>query len=478
MPKSEDSIFRDEALEQLSSPEQVDQLLQVVTARSWIPIATLGALLLVTLVWSVAGHIPVTVEGVALLVRPRQIVSMQMPASGQIVELHVKVGDVVQKGQLLGLISQPTLQQSLDQERIRLAETHARQSKIRPLRDRRSELERQANEQARRVLQQRIDSTVRTAGEQKARNASYFKTKLDSLEQLRNTKRTLNENYKARYEGYQQLKNEGLVSNDAVLAVRQNYIDNEAQIGDIELQMNDTRLQELRANETYEQQMELVADFRTQLAELDVKARQIEQQDIETASESDLQIQDIERTIARYEEDLKTKSRIITEYTGRILEVTSSVGQIVGAGERLGAMEIEDAKGKLVAVSYFTVSDGKKIEPGMDVRVTPATVERERYGSIVGKVQTVSPFPVTTEAVTNVVGNAEVAQNLSGGGNKIEVFADLELDSSSPTGFRWTSGKGPELSITPGTTSSVRVTVEYTRPIALVIPFLRRWTGV
>ncbi len=150
--------------------------------------------------------------------------------------------------------------------------------------------------------------------------------------------------------------------------------------------MRDGELQQLKADESYQQQMDLVANLQTQLRELEIKAKQIDQQQMETTSDTELQIQEIERTIARYEEDLRTKSQIVSEYTGRILEVTASVGQIVSAGQRLGAIETEDPNGKLLAVAYFQVSDGKKIEPGMDVRITPTTVERERYGSIIGKV--------------------------------------------------------------------------------------------
>src|SRR6266436_3845387 len=112
-------IFREKALEHLSSPEQLDQLLHVVNRKSWVPIATLGGLLLVAILWSISGRIPVTVEGVGLLVHPRQVVSFQLPASGQIIEPNVKVGNFIQKGQILGALNQPELQQSLQQERVR-----------------------------------------------------------------------------------------------------------------------------------------------------------------------------------------------------------------------------------------------------------------------------------------------------------------------------------------------------------------------
>ena len=477
MTEEPKKIFRTKALERLSSPEELDQVLQIVTRKSWIPLASLGGLLLIAIWWSISGQIPVTVEGVGLLVYPRQIVSFQLPASGQVVDLTVKVGDFVHKGQILGRINQPALQQNLDQERVRLVELQERNSKIVPLRDKKTDLEKQANERERRILKERIESVLHTAESQKAKNEVYFKKQQEALQQLREVKLTLDKHFKERYDSFESLRKDGIISNDAALNARQDYINNQVQIADLELQIHESELQQLRAEESFQQQLDLVANLQTQLRDLEIKAQEIDQQQLETNSATALQIQEVERTIARYEEDLRTKSQIVNEYTGRILEITASAGQIVSAGQRMGAIETEDPHGKLLAVGYFQVSDGKKIEPGMDVRISPATVERERYGSILGKIVSVSPFPVTTEAITNVVGNAEVAQVLSAGGTKIEVFADLSTDPSSLSGYRWTSGKGPDIKITAGTTGGLRTTVEYRRPITFIIPILRRWSG-
>ncbi len=65
---SESNIFRKEALERLSSPEQLDQLMQIVTPRSWLPLAALSSLLACGLVWSFVGRIPVTTSGKGVLV--------------------------------------------------------------------------------------------------------------------------------------------------------------------------------------------------------------------------------------------------------------------------------------------------------------------------------------------------------------------------------------------------------------------------
>lgn len=67
---SQSSIFRKESLERLSSPEQLDQLMQVVSPRSWLPLATLGCLVGAAILWSLVGRIPVTASGQGILVHP------------------------------------------------------------------------------------------------------------------------------------------------------------------------------------------------------------------------------------------------------------------------------------------------------------------------------------------------------------------------------------------------------------------------
>lgn len=77
---SKTSIFRQESLERLSSPEQLDQLMQVVNAKSWIPLATVGSLVALAVIWSIFGRIPITATGKGTLVHPD-------PASKQLVNL-------------------------------------------------------------------------------------------------------------------------------------------------------------------------------------------------------------------------------------------------------------------------------------------------------------------------------------------------------------------------------------------------------
>lgn len=68
--EQQDSLFRQESLERLSTPDQLDQLMQVVSAKSWLPLASLGSLIALALLWGIFGRIPVTAIGKGVLVYP------------------------------------------------------------------------------------------------------------------------------------------------------------------------------------------------------------------------------------------------------------------------------------------------------------------------------------------------------------------------------------------------------------------------
>jgi hypothetical protein len=91
-------IFRKEALERLSSPEQLDQLMQVTGPRGWIALAAVGLLLLAVLAWGLFGTIPVTVEGQGFLVRAGGIKTVAAPRTGVVASVPVHPGEEVGQG--------------------------------------------------------------------------------------------------------------------------------------------------------------------------------------------------------------------------------------------------------------------------------------------------------------------------------------------------------------------------------------------
>src|SRR5689334_18500041 len=94
-------IYRQEALDRLSSPEQFDQLMPLTSPRGWIALAAAALLLLVAGLWAFLGTITVTVEGEGILTRAGGVRTVTAAGPAQVKGIDVKVGDKVKAGDTL-----------------------------------------------------------------------------------------------------------------------------------------------------------------------------------------------------------------------------------------------------------------------------------------------------------------------------------------------------------------------------------------
>jgi HlyD family secretion protein len=92
MADQQPGIFRQEAVEQASSVEQLDQLMQVIDLKDWLPLVSIGALLAAALIWSVVARIPTYVQAKGLLLsdaaHPNQLMNVSYFPIGDGKQVH------------------------------------------------------------------------------------------------------------------------------------------------------------------------------------------------------------------------------------------------------------------------------------------------------------------------------------------------------------------------------------------------------
>ena len=475
------SIFRKESLERLSSPERLDQLMQVVSPKSWLPLVALGSIVGVAGIWSIYGRIPITVEGQGVLIYLSNVVPLQSKSAGQLMALNIKVGDVIKKGQVLATIDQAELGKQLQQQQAKLTQLESQDQAVGSLQGQRLEQEKRSQSQQRHYLQQRILELEAITPLLKTKGNTSIQQQRQGLQERLHQAQALNPVFLQRMEIRRQLfKKEGAISGDEALKAQQEYLENQEKIADIQNQLKELDVKSIQTEKDYHENLSTISDLQAQLKELDSKQASVAQQDLESVTTRKKEIQEVKREIAQLEVQLGDNSQIISQYSGRILEITLTPGQVVSAGTRLATIEAENPKSKLVGVTYFPVSEGKKIKPGMTIQITPQTVKRERFGGIVANVTNISRFPITKEAAASEVGNAEVVEGLVSQQKEglIQVFSDLEIDSRTSSGYKWSSSTGPKLTVSSGTTTVARVKVEERAPITFVLPILRSVSGI
>lgn len=108
--KKSSSIFQQEALDRLGSPDQLDKLFAPTTPVAWVALAAVLLLVISALVWSVFGVMANKVNGTGLIIDSAGVVNISHNASGRLAELKVNVGDYVRQGQIVAVVEQPSLE--------------------------------------------------------------------------------------------------------------------------------------------------------------------------------------------------------------------------------------------------------------------------------------------------------------------------------------------------------------------------------
>lgn len=478
MPQEERQIFREQSLEKLSSPDRLDEMLRIVNPPTWILLGAVGVGMALVLAWGILGRIPASVDGTAILVRPKQVVGFQSRATGPVKSIEVLMGDEVEKGKVLARVHLPGIQKLLDQERAKLVQFTERSSQLTDLERKLARQERTLIDEQLVKLAERIEGVRVAADRALANDREYIHQQRINVETTGDRVVELQEKLREQLQSLAGLRKDRLVSRSDEIDAQRQLIESDLRLAELQVTKSEIDLREGISQENHDSQMDLIKDLEIQVDSLELRKLEIESElktdEIVNATELD----EINRRIDELQAQLENEGDILSEFSGKVIEITVTQGQLVSIGQRIGKLEIEDPEAGLQALAYFRIKDGKKLEKDLAIRISPATVERERFGAILGKVDSVSVYPVTTEAVANQIGDLELARRLIGAESSIEVLANLDPDPRAPTGFAWTSGHGPpDVAITAGTTAQVRVTIEERAPITLLLPFLKSLSG-
>lgn len=412
-------IFRKVALERLSSPEQLDQLMQVTNPRGWLALAAIGALLLAVVVWSFTGSIPTEAVGEGILIRSGGLSDLVVTGQGQVQAVLVSVDDVVERGQVVATLRQDELQRRIDDARAR------REAAIEEYR-----------------------ALVQFASEQRRLSARNLAQKRANLERSIEVLARDLEIVRERRQAERSLLADGLITKQTLLATEQELNAGEDRLATLRLELAGLELTRLEAEQALDEQIE------ARQRESDALAREV----------GDLQ--------AKLEEN----ANVVSIHDGRVLELAVEAGDVVSAGDSILTMEV--TSDELMAVLFVPASDGKRVRPGMPARISPSTVKPEEYGYMLGEVSWVAEFPSTFRGMTRLLANEELVQNLMDEGPPIQIDVVLRRDPATPSGYRWSSSQGPELPISSGTLAGGSVIVRRERPINLVIPKIREELGI
>ncbi len=412
-------VFRKVALERLSSPEQLDQLIWITTPQGWLALGSLILLILAALMWGIFGSIPTEAVGTGILLRRGGVSELVANASGQVEEVRVEVGDAIAAGQVVA-----TIRQELQLRQIEDLESKKA------------------------IQEEEYQELERYAEEQKRLSAANLAQQRANLERSITTLERNNKILEDRIVVQRELLEDGLITQQTLLATEQELNTGRDQTAAQRLELGGLELRRLEAVQQIEQQLE---SRRGTLRDLELELRELRA-------------------------SLSENERVVATSAGRVLELMVDRGDVLTPGTPMLSMEVSSEE--LMAVVFVPATLGKQVRKGMEARVIPSTVQREEHGFMLGEVVRVAEFPSTSRGMERLLANAQLVARLMEEGPPLQVDVRLERDPETSSGYRWSSVRGPEIEISSGTLAAGSVIVREDRPIFLVIPQLRKQLGI
>jgi hypothetical protein len=170
--------------------------------------------------------------------------------------------------------------------------------------------------------------------------------------------------------------------------------------------------------------------------------------------------------------------RIISDHTGRVLEVRAGPGSAVQADQPVITLEAElQGSGRLLGVIYLTPSESREIRPGMPVRIAPTAIRAEETGILLGRVASVGQLLETSESMYRLLRREDLVRYFSQAvdGLPIAVRVELEVDPETVSGYRWSSPQGANVQVRSGTLFEATIIIEEQAPIQMIFPELGFW---
>ena len=106
-------IYRKAALEKISSPDQLDKAVTIVSPSFWLAMLATVAVMSILLAWSIFGKLPVNVSSNGIFMNRAGIHSVYAEVSGTVVELHTDTGKNVRVGDEIATLSSKDINKKL-----------------------------------------------------------------------------------------------------------------------------------------------------------------------------------------------------------------------------------------------------------------------------------------------------------------------------------------------------------------------------
>ena len=370
------------------------------------------------IIWAFFGSIPHRLEGLGEVNTLGGLFKISTSYKGQIDKINVHINDDVKQGQVLFLLKQPELENTIHEMEQQLDLLKAKKSLLTSGNAISHKLKSGVNKIEAERLQAQISAAEKT---------------LDFLD------KKLQQNEK--------LLEDGLITDSQLIDIHKSIADLKANKGSQEKALKD-----------------LVLSTQEWAQGKDIS---------ENDAESD--IVNFSKKLADAKEEYRLNTEVPSPISGSVVQVNVKQGNQVTPGMQLGTVEVPDNQANYVLDMYVSFNSNARIAQGMGVDIEPFSVDRNLYGWLKGKVVTVNNYVSDGTEMANELANEDLAKLVAQKGPVYKVTVKILVDPATKSGFAWSNDKGPPFEINLGSMCKAYVKVKDKAPIDYLIPIFKEY---
>ncbi|MFO0909217.1 MAG: NHLP bacteriocin system secretion protein [Isosphaeraceae bacterium] len=414
--------------------EQLDSVLRIVSLRHWFFLSLILLVLASFGVFACFYSAPLKVEGRGILLSKvlgdeAPLLQATAPAAGRLTRVRVRIGGIVERGEVLAEIDQSEQWDEFDEADAQLA----------------------ALVEEDQILTEFDENEARLRAEAlgKLETTLQHNLLLDSR-RLDDHKRALDRNRTLRQRQY---------------------------LSDLEA---------LRSQSEADAVESAVGSTQAKLDELKYDRFEDQSRRKKDRTKRRLAIEQASTKLSLLSQRLERDTRIVSPYPGQIVDLMISEHALVEKGGPVALIRAHsETPPPIEAIVFVPAGLGKKIEVGHEVEIAPDTIRRQEHGYIHGRVSSISEIPATEMAMLAELKHKNLVtsfvQEYDGQVLLCLHVGLIDYPTNGPrdaNGFVWSSVSGARQRVSTGTLCAASIVVE-TRPlITLVFPWLKELVGL
>lgn len=416
------TVFRRNALEERSGGKWFLDPPKFIGFPTVTMIAALIFGLTALLIWLFNGTVSTYVSGPAIFrMEDTSYHNIKSEAAGRLFDVAVKVGDIVEEGQTLAKMRLPDMENQIARLDQSVQNLRSLQTIALAAQDDKIRLLDSQNEKKRRSLNNLIEGEQRT-----------------------------NDRLAERIKAAEDLRAAGHATEQYLDGLLERLEDSESKL----------------------------TNLNNSLDALDFEIQAVRQEYSTIKLDYDLRAIELERLRDTLQSELKQKSQVTAPYNSTVISLEAREDELLQFGSPIMTLA-SHAGGRLdQAMAFIELAEKDKVRPGMSVLITPADLQKEKHGSIVGTVVTIRNAPETPLSLRQKLSSDMVQRDIATLGAPVLTTIELERHADAPDYLAWTTNSINSYLPSNGGLAHVSIIVEQEAPITLFLPKLREIFGV